>query len=85
MLDVWSEQFWLFLVYMSHILPSFKSIGLSVQEKKRKLDFQEDDHLGFSIGMILATFDLQVTLMLPTKFQSVGHNSSAWALRAQVN
>ena len=28
-----------------------------------------DDHLGFPIGMILATFDLQVTPMLPTKFQ----------------
>ena len=26
-------------------------------------------HLGFPIKMILATFDLQVTLMLPTKFQ----------------
>ena len=26
-------------------------------------------HLGFLIGMILAIFDLQVTLMLPTKFQ----------------
>ena len=25
-------------------------------------------HLGFPIGMILATFDLQVTLMLPSKF-----------------
>ena len=25
-------------------------------------------HLGFLIGMILAIFDLQVTLMLPTKF-----------------
>ena len=25
-------------------------------------------HPGFTIGMILAIFDLQVTLMLPTKF-----------------
>ena len=25
-------------------------------------------HLGFPIGTILATFDLQVTLMLPSKF-----------------
>ena len=25
-------------------------------------------HLGFPIGMILATFDLKVTLMLPSKF-----------------
>ena len=48
------------------------SIGLSAQEKKRKIDFQDGDHgghLGFPIGTILATFDLQVTPMLPTKFQ----------------
>ena len=42
---------------------------LSVQEKKRKTDFQDGGHLGFPIGRILAIFDLQVTLMLPTKFQ----------------
>ena len=43
----------------------------SVQEKKRKLDFQDGchgGHLGFLIGMIFI-FDLQVTLMLPTKFK----------------
>ena len=48
------------------------SIGLSAQEKKRKIDFQDGNHgghLGFPIGTILATFDLQVTPMLPTKFQ----------------
>ena len=36
------------------------------------MDFQDgshDGHLGFTLGTILATFDLQVTLMLPTKFQ----------------
>ena len=52
--------------------PSFKSIGLSVQEKKQKIDFQESGHgghLGFPMGTILAIFDLQVTPMLPTKFQ----------------
>ena len=48
---------------------SFKSIGLSVQKKKRKRDFQDGGHLGFPIGMILANFDLQVTLILPTKFR----------------
>ena len=45
--------------------------GLSVQEKKRKIDFQDGchgGHLGFPIGMILAIFNLQVTPMLPTKF-----------------
>ena len=51
------------------LLPSFESTGLSVQEKKRKIDFQDGGHLGFPIGMILAIFDLQVTLMLPTKFR----------------
>ena len=37
-----------------------------------KIDFQDGDHgghLGFPIGTILATFDLQVTPMLPTKFR----------------
>ena len=45
------------------------STGLSVQEKKQKIDFQDGGHLGFQIGMILAIFDLQVSLMLPTKYQ----------------
>ena len=40
-----------------------------IQEKKQKIDFQDGGHLGFLIGMILAIFDLQVTPMLPTKFQ----------------
>ena len=47
-----------------------ESTGLSVQEK-RKIDFQDGGHgghLGFPIGTILAIFDLQVTLMLPSKF-----------------
>ena len=49
-----------------------ESIGLSVQEKKRKIDFQDGGHgghLGFPIGTILAIFDLQVTPMLPSKFR----------------
>ena len=48
-----------------------ESTGLSVQEKKRKIDFQDGGHgghLGFPIGTILAIFDVQVTLMLPSKF-----------------
>ena len=43
-------------------LPSFESNGPSVQEKKRKIDFQDGchgGHLGFLIGTILAIFDLQ--------------------------
>ena len=53
------------------LLPSLESIGLPVQEKKRKVDFQDGchgGHLGFPIGTILAIFDLQVTAMLPSKF-----------------
>ena len=51
------------------MLPSkFGVNGLSVQEKKRKIDFQDGGHLGFPIGTILAIFDLQVTLMVPSKF-----------------
>ena len=34
-----------------------------------KIDFQDGGHLGFPIGIILAIFDLQVTPMLPTKYQ----------------
>ena len=45
-----------------------ESIGLSVQEKKRKINFQDGGHLGFPIGTIFAIFYLQVTLMLPSKF-----------------
>ena len=45
-----------------------ESTGLSAQEKKRKIDFQDSGHLGFPIGTILAIFNLQVTLMLPSKF-----------------
>ena len=49
---------------------SFESIGPTVQ-KKFKIHFQEEvcgGHLGFSIGMILAIFDLQATPILPTNF-----------------
>ena len=58
---------------MSHLcfLAGLESIGLSVQEKKQKIDFQDGchgSHLGFPIGTILAIFDLQVTPMLPTMF-----------------
>ena len=63
-LDFQLERFYLFLFYMSPrcFLPSFESFGLLVHEKKRKIDFQDDRHLGFPIGKILAIFDLQVSL-----------------------
>ena len=55
------------------MLPTkFGSIGLLVQEKKRKINFQDGGHgghLGFLIGMLLVIFDLQVTPMLPTQFE----------------
>ena len=68
------DDFSYFFIYKSPrcFLPSFKSIGLSVQEKKRKIHFQDGHHGGyleFLIGTILAIFDLQVTPMPPTKFQ----------------
>ena len=50
-------------------LTSFKSTGLWVQKKKFNIDFRDGGHLGFSIRMILATFDLQVSSILPMKFR----------------
>ena len=51
---------------------NFELTGPSVQENKFNIkfniDFQDSGHLGFPIRMILATFDLQVTLILPKKF-----------------
>ena len=72
-LDFQSARFSLLLIYKSpRCFPaSLEAIGLSVQEKKRKIDFQDGGHgghLGFPIGKILAIFDLQVTPMLPNKF-----------------
>ena len=57
------HNFYLFLIYKSPrcFLASLESIGLLVQEKKRKIDFQDGchgGHLGFLIGKILAIFDL---------------------------
>ena len=48
-----------------------KSIRVSVQEKKQKIDFQDGGHHGFPIRTILAIFDLQVTPKLPTLGLSV--------------
>ena len=65
-----SAGFSIFLIYKSPrcFLASLEAIGLSIQEKKRKIDFQDGGHLGFPIGTILAIFYLQVTPMLPSKF-----------------
>ena len=37
-------------------------------QKKDFQDGHQGSHLGFPISMVLAIFDLQVILMLPTKF-----------------
>ena len=45
-------------------------MGLSIQEKKFKIDFQDGNsggHLAFPTGTILAISDLQVTSMTLTK------------------
>ena len=72
-LDFRPERFKLFFIYKSlrYFLPSFESIGPSVQEKKFKIDFQDSSHgshLELQIRTILAIFDLQVAPILPTKF-----------------
>ena len=51
---------------------SFKSIGLLVQEKNFKIDLHDGGHGGHfwsHIKMFVTIFDLQVTLILPMKFQ----------------
>ena len=73
-LDFLSERFQLFCIFKlpQYFLSSFKLIGLSIQEKQHKNDFQDGRHgchLGFPIRMILAIFDLQVAQILPTKFR----------------
>ena len=73
-LDFHSARFSLFFIYKSPrcFLASLEAIGLSIQEKKRKIDLQDGGHLGFPISTILAIFDLQVTPMLPSKLESIG-------------
>ena len=42
------------------------------RRRKKEIDFQDGVHgsrLGLPIGTVLAIFDLEVTQMLPTKFQ----------------
>ena len=53
---------------------SFESTGLSVQDKKFKIDFSNGGHGGhlvFTIRLILAIFDLHVTSILRMKFREL--------------
>ena len=43
----------------------------NLSQKKFNIDFQDSGHLGFPIRIILATADLQVTSILPVKFESI--------------
>ena len=51
-----------------YFLPSFELIGLSVQEMKGRIDFQDGDQLGFLKGIISSIFELQAAPILSTKF-----------------
>ena len=53
------NNFSYFFIYKSHryFLPSFGSVGNSVQEKFN-IDFKDGGHLGFPINTILTIFDL---------------------------
>ena len=63
-----------FFIYKSHryLLPSFQSTGLFVQKNFNRLspDSSSGFYLGFLIRTILAIFYLQVTRILPPKFQA---------------
>ena len=63
-----------FFIYKSSrcFLLSFKSIGLSVQKKKQKINFQDGDNLGFPIGTILAFSIYKSPRCFQPSFQSTG-------------
>ena len=57
----WNDFSYIVLIYKwpQYFLQSFKSIGLSLQEMKFKIDFQDGhlgSHVGFLIKVILAFF-----------------------------
>ena len=56
-------------VSLTRLPDKLESTGFSVQEKKFNIAFKDGGHLGFPIRMILATFDLQVTSILPMAFR----------------
>ena len=76
-LDFQSERHWLFLIYKSPwcFLSSFQPIGFSVQEKKRKIVFQEGHHgghIGYPIGTILTIFIYKLLRWFLPSFESIG-------------
>ena len=73
-MDFRSERFYLVLIYKSPqcCLPSLKTIGISVQEKKFKIYYQDGGHGGhleFPFRTILTIFHLHVAPKLLTKFK----------------
>ena len=76
-LDFQSKRVLLFMICKSlgYFLPSFKSAGLSCQENKFNIDFQDGGcggHLGCPIGKILIYFWSTSCSDIPTKFESMG-------------
>ena len=70
-LDFQSEWFLATFDLQHNLIHTIKSTGLSVQEQKFKIDFQDGghgSHLGFLTETVLAIFDLQVALVLHIKF-----------------
>ena len=59
------------VIFVCSFLLRLENVHLLLKFEKRKKDFQDGHQggpLGLPISMVLAIFDLQVTLMLPTKF-----------------
>ena len=92
--DFRSQQFELFFIYKLPrcFQPSFESIGLSVQKKKGKIDFQDGHHLGFPIGTILAIFistshpdaSYQFSNQLALWFRKISKKKKSFMMAAMV-
>ena len=73
LLNFRSERFQIFfyLLVTQCFLSSFESIGFRFR-RKEKIDFEDGEHLGFSIGTNLATYDLLVTQCFLPSFMPIG-------------
>ena len=70
-----------------YFLLLFESTGVSVQEKKHKMYYQNNLYGRFlwcPLGTILAVFDLQIALILPKKFKSVSLSAQEKKLKMDV-